>query len=324
MKKFLLLFLAIIFISCNSEYDYDLQDRVQYVTDDEGEPVIENIKDNVEIQENFQFGIGGGGFCYGDGQGPSDATVSDISIDPDMPPEHDLSEFLPEVRSQGKQGSCVAWAAGYYLKSFQENYEDDGNGILAMDNEMSPAYIYNQIKVGDCSDGSVVQDALDIISSQGIVDWTVMPYNENECSTQPDDLAKTLASPNKIDNYLYLDEDLVLEQTKAHLLKNQPVVIAIKIDRSYFGARDQDGMYIYRKYKSDDGGHAMLVVGYSDEMQAFKVVNSWGKNWGNEGFVWIDYKAWEQAGDTDADFKILCEAWVTNDIIEPQPASASL
>ena len=319
MKKFLLLFLAIFFITCNSDFDYDLQDRVQYVTDDEGDPIIENIKDNVEVQENFQFGLGGGGFCYGFSE--PDATVSDIIIDTVMPGEYDLSEFLPEVRSQGKQGSCVAWAAGYYLKSFQENYEDVENGVLTMNNEMSPAYIYNQIKVGDCSGGSVVQHALDTISSQGIVDWTVMPYNENECSTQPDEPTKTLAASNKIDNYVYLDKDLVLEQTKAHLLNDQPVVIAITIDRSYFGARDEDGIYVYRKFNSGDGGHAMLVVGYNDEMQAFKVVNSWGKGWGNEGFVWIDYKAWEQAGDTDADFKILCEAWVTNDIVEPQPAS---
>ena len=319
MKKFFLLFLSIFFITCNSDYDYDLQDRVQYVTDDDGDPVIENIKDNIEVQENFQFGLGGGGFCYGFSK--PDATVSDIIIDTDMPAEHDLSEFLPEVRSQGTQGSCVAWAAGYYLKSFQENYEDVENGILGLDNEMSPAYIYNQIKVSDCSGGSVVQHALDTISSQGIVDWALMPYDENECSTQPDEETKMLAEPNKIENYLYLDEDLVLEQTKAHLLNDQPVVIAITIDRSYFGARDQDGIYVYRKFKSGDGGHAMLVVGYSDEMNAFKVVNSWGKDWGNEGFVWIDYKAWEQANDTDADFKILCEAWVTNDIIEPQPAS---
>ena len=271
-------------------------------TDDEGDPVIENIKDNIEVQENFQFGLGGGGFCYGFSK--PDATVSDIIIDTDMPAEHDLSEFLPEVRSQGTQGSCVAWAAGYYLKSFQENYEDVENGILGLDNEMSPAYIYNQIKVTDCSGGSVVQHALDTISSQGIVDWALMPYDENECSTQPDEETKMLAEPNKIENYLYLDEDLVLEQTKAHLLNDQPVVIAITIDRSYFGARDQDGIYVYRKFKSGDGGHAMLVVGYSDEMNAFKVVNSWGKSWGNQGFVWIDYKAFQEAGDLTSDFPV--------------------
>ncbi len=37
---------------------------------------------------------------------------------------------------------------------------------------------------------------------------------------------------------------MVFEQTKASLLNDQPVVIAITIDRNYFGARDEDG-YVY-------------------------------------------------------------------------------
>ena len=141
-----------------------------------------------------------------------------------------------------------------------------------------------------------------------------MPYDENECDTQPDDAQKELAESNKIENYFYLDPDMVFEQTKASLLNDQPVVIAITIDRSYFGARDENGEFIYRKFKSGDGGHAMLVVGYDDERNAFKVVNSWGKGWGNEGFVWIDYKAFQEAGDLTSDFPVLCEAWITNDI----------
>ncbi len=319
MKNFSLLFLATLFIGCNSNYDYDIQDRIIYSNDDEGDPIIENIKDDVEIQENFQFGLDGGGFCYG--YGTPDATVSEIMLEEIIPTEHDLSQYLPKVGSQGKQGSCVAWATGYYLKSFHENYEDAEDGILAMANEMSPAYIYNQIKVTDCSGGSVIQHALDTIVSQGIVEWNVMVYNENECSTQPTDLQKITAEPNKIENYFYLDPDLVFEQTKASLLNNQPVVIAITIDRSYFGARDDNGEFIYRKFKSADGGHAMLVVGYDDEKNAFKVVNSWGKEWGNQGFVWIDYKAFQEAGDLSSDFPVLCEAWISNDLLIPQPAS---
>ena len=93
------------------------------------------------------------------------------------------------------------------------------------------------------------------------------------------------------------------------------MVIAISIDRSYFGARDENGIYIYRKFKEESGGHAMLVVGYDDDMNAFKVVNSWGKEWGNDGFVWIDYKAFKEAGDAASEFRILCEAWVTKDVI---------
>ena len=35
------------------------------------------------------------------------------------------------------------------------------------------------------------------------------------------------------------------------------------------------------------GTHAMCVVGYSAVIDAFKVLNSWGPTFGDEGFVWI-------------------------------------
>lgn len=319
MKKLLLLSLFTLLYACDSTYDFDLKDRIDYGYDEEGDPVIDNIEDDAEIEENFQFGLGGG-FCYGFNT-PDAEEAEIIELGDDIPSEHDLSEYLPEVRSQGKQGSCVAWATGYYLKSFHENYEDELRGIFFTENEMSPAYIYNQIKVAGCADGSVIQHALDTIVNQGIPDWAAMPYDQNECDTQPDDAQKLLAEPNIIEDYSYIGIDVLLEQTKAYLLNDQPVVIAITIDRNYFGARDEQGNHIYRKFKNPHGGHAMLVVGYSDEMNAFKVVNSWGKEWGNEGFVWLDYKAFSEANDPDSDFKVLCEAWVTTDYIEAQLAS---
>ncbi len=316
MKKFSLLLFLLILFSCDSNFELDSGPRQEYTFDEEGDPVIEDVE-NIDIN---QLGVGGG-YCYGYSEPDAELAVFDIDDTVILPNEYDISEFLPKVGSQGSQGSCVAWATGYYLKSYQENYENVQNGILDLDNELSPAYIYNQIKVAGCDAGSVIQDALDTISSQGIVDWSVMPYNQNDCDTQPNDLQKVLAGPNKIDKYFYFDKDSVYMHTKAALLRDQPVVIAITIDRSYFGARDEDGIYVYRKYKDPAGGHAMLVVGYSDEMNAFKVVNSWGQGWGNNGFVWIDYKAFKEAGDLDGEFPVLCEAWIANDLIVAQPAS---
>ena len=45
-------------------------------------------------------------------------------------------------------------------------------------------------------------------------------------------------------------------------------------------------------YKTNSAGHAMVVVGYNDSLYggAFELMNSWGTNWGNEGFIWIRYK----------------------------------
>jgi hypothetical protein len=39
------------------------------------------------------------------------------------------------------------------------------------------------------------------------------------------------------------------------------------------------------------GGHAMVLVGYSEPKQAFKLINSWGNTWGDDGFGWISYRA---------------------------------
>jgi hypothetical protein len=38
-------------------------------------------------------------------------------------------------------------------------------------------------------------------------------------------------------------------------------------------------------------GQALCVVGYDDDKYggAFEVMNSWGKDWGNNGFTWIRY-----------------------------------
>ena len=304
--------LLIAISACESSFDFDELAGERDTIDDEGDPVIENPVDD----GTREFGLDNS-YCYGFSL--PDEEIAKIDIEIEYPPAYDLSEYLPPVDNQGNQGSCVAWATGYYLKSFQENYQNVQEGLAGERIILSPSFIFNQIKISPCS-GSQIADALDLIQVSGTPDWNIMPYNENECDTQPTDLQRTLAEPNRIDSYFYLNGEILLEQTKAFLLNDQPVVIAIAIDRNYFGAKE-DGIAVYRKFKKVDGAHAMLVVGYDDAMNAFKVVNSWGRGWGNEGFVWIDYKAFEEANDPESDFKILCEAWISNDLAEvPEPA----
>jgi hypothetical protein len=58
---------------------------------------------------------------------------------------------------------------------------------------------------------------------------------------------------------------------------------------SFHFARD-----VWRPYENPNikhYGHAMVVVGYDDDKHggAFEVQNSWGTNWGNDGYIWITY-----------------------------------
>jgi C1A family cysteine protease len=302
MKKLFLLFFLIFFISCDSYFDFPLPEN--------NVPVPDPFDENVAPPESYGLSDS---YCYGFST-PENRSVAEIDIDIQFPESHDLSSLLPRVGSQGQQGSCVAWAAGYYLKSFQENLEDQNNGEFILNNAMSPAFVYNQIKIGSCDSGSQIPDALDLILNTGIVSWEEMPYNANECSILPTANQNILAMENKINSFSYLNGDVLFEQTRAFLLNNKPVVIAISIDNNFFGVFEGNGDSVYRNFEKVDGAHAMLVVGYDDTKNAFKVVNSWGVNWGNNGFVWIDYKAFKEVLDTESDFKILCEAWVTEDI----------
>lgn len=58
----------------------------------------------------------------------------------------------------------------------------------------------------------------------------------------------------------------------------------------------------------------MVVVGYSDSYNAFKVVNSWGESWGDNGFVWIDYKAFNDILNPNKSFKVINQAIVVFDL----------
>jgi fibronectin type 3 domain-containing protein len=56
----------------------------------------------------------------------------------------------------------------------------------------------------------------------------------------------------------------------------------------------------------------MVVVGYDEEKQAFKLINSWSTSWGEDGFCWIDYQTF---------LRTCKEAYVLYDVIEATPES---
>jgi hypothetical protein len=56
-----------------------------------------------------------------------------------------------------------------------------------------------------------------------------------------------------------------------------------------------DDFYYYRSgvysitWGYDEGSHAIEIVGWDDNLQAFHVKNSWGTGWGEHGYFWISY-----------------------------------
>lgn len=202
----------------------------------------------------------------------------------ELPARVDLSDRMPQPGQQGHQNSCVAWTVAYALKSYQEQNENHW-GVNSPAHTFSPAFLYNQLNNG--SDGGIYfSDALNFVSSNGAATFDKMPYNDADYRTQPSQDARNSARMFRIDTWRQVNVQDTKE-VKAQLAAGYPVMIGATIDEGL--QRLQAGQTWHQYSGKMLGGHAMLIVGYDDGRSAFRVMNSWGQQWADGGFAWIDY-----------------------------------
>ena len=204
-----------------------------------------------------------------------------------------LKAFVPQIKNQGGYGTCVGWSSAYYgrtiLNARLENLKDQTE---ITKNAFSPVFTYLHSNVDNdynCQGGAYINKAMRTMVEMGtpyFKDYNVM------CDTDiPESLIK-LASENKIKDFTRLfgknDSDaLKVESVKRSLINGNPVVMGFIVENSLYTAKNV--------FEPDNagasGGHAMCIVGYDDTKYggAFEVVNSWGKTWGNDGFIWVRY-----------------------------------
>ncbi len=248
------------------------------------EPVPEGLKLSVS-QANPR------GIVTAEGAAPGNGSAKTS-----LPSRVDLREFLPPVRSQGSIGSCSAWSTVYYAKTLQENQER-GWGADTPDHQYGPLFTYNQI-TGGVNRGTSIMDHMILLEKQGAAPFSLFPY-EQDIHIQPDDRVIREAENFRAESHRNLDQYdsrrktwlVELKAVKAALAEDLPVVAGFQIYENFY--RYRGGIYDRVEGRSL-GGHAMCIVGYDDKKGALLIVNSWGTDWGEEGFVWMDYDLFER------------------------------
>ena len=216
-----------------------------------------------------------------------------------MPESYSLLKFAPTRGNQGAQGSCVAWSNAYGIRTILYAQQTGKNPDEVA---FSPSYLYNNIKLGNDCQGSYIQRAVEWMQTRGAVPFKDFGYDPNTCSQQIPAGLKDKASNFVIKGAQRLGENpeqgLQLKdilQIKHAIVAGSPVAIGMMVGGSFM--QSMMGKNVWHP-NSDDydmqgfGGHAMSVIGYDDNLEGgcLQLMNSWGREWGNDGVAWVPYK----------------------------------
>jgi C1A family cysteine protease len=210
--------------------------------------------------------------------------------------------WVSPILNQGNCGSCVAFSTIGTLET-QMNITSGIPGF-------NPTYSAEALFMcggASCESGWEPSDAAQYLQSTGVPDEACMPYtsgatgNDVACSEACSDMASRSL---KITGYSHPSGGLFggggANAVKA-ALQNGPVVTTMTVysDFLYYSG----GVYKHTT-GSEEGGHAVSIVGFDDTQQAWIVRNSWGPDWGANGFVYVAYSDDSGVGDDTYGFQL--------------------
>jgi len=255
------------------------------------------------------------------------ASVAELPSSVDLAPSSLLLEAqpsyegIPPVGNQGDTETCTAWATSYYYKTYQEWFERGWNLRNPgpdYDHIFSPGFVYNQITGGsdaECDDGAQIDAALNLIVNQGDLPWSGFPWNPlaPSCSSLPTPAQESAALPYRgLDYGAFFTtpgggppdgpvQNHNLTPLRQWVASGDPFVLGFPVCSEF----DDYACFEAVPPPADPGTcrglHAVAVVGYDDNwagVGAFKIVNSYGSQWGCYGYAWLSYEfvrkyAWE-------------------------------
>ena len=181
--------------------------------------------------------------------------------------DYSESKYFPPIRSQGSEGSCVAWSIGYYIKSYYEAVDHNWD-LSSGDNSkiMSPEFVYHLINAGT-DNGSYYTDATRVIENIGISSWESMPYSDSNYTSWPSETAFREAADFRSATYNGSTGYYISIQSSDDIeaLKNiiaDGYLVTVSIDANQYDSLTENGVWTADNYNAPDTNHANTIVGY--------------------------------------------------------------
>jgi len=157
---------------------------------------------------------------------------------------------------------------------------------------------------GDCDNGITLAQGIGTLMNTGLPTERCAPYHEAEgllggveltaCEDGCDGVDRGRVYLREVER-IFVDDESLDEQVdvmKEALLRS-PLLVRMTVWEDFHSYLS--GVYdpVDPDPETARAFHALLLVGYSDERGAWLARNSWGENWGIDGYLWLAYGASE-------------------------------
>ena len=255
---------------------------------------LDAIKVQVKAVEDSQKRLSDGGFNF-EGQifrlMPTDREVRlfEETYVPRQTNERsvDLRSNFTIPKNQGTLGTCSAFAMVSIFEYIMKKANPSNPDLSEM------FVFYNAVDTGGVNwkdklkEGISFFEAVSAMSALGICSEDLCPYGENLIKPSPEAyedgktrLVKTVKNV-----------EITHEALTSALSEGYPVAISLRIFDSF--QADGNG-FIYRPTDQqikdhDEGNHALVICGFSEDDKVYIVRNSWGTSFGDKGYCYIPF-----------------------------------
>lgn len=203
-----------------------------------------------------------------------------------------LSPMFTPVKNQGSIGSCSAHAVvaifEYILKK---------NGKVECD--LSERFVYYNVRRNNdrlhLDDGASMYDVIQSVENEGICLEEFCPYDINRYNEQPTEDAyqdgKRRRALKAMNIPIGDDTEKNINALRSALSEGYPIAFGMRVFDSLKGT---DGFVMLPSEdliasEEKKSNHAMVICGYDDKQKYFLVRNSWGKDFGIDGYCYVPY-----------------------------------
>jgi C1A family cysteine protease len=206
-----------------------------------------------------------------------------------LPQTIDLSSKCSPVEDQGSLGSCTANAIVGCME-----YLENINITSASSNfiNLSRLFIYYNERLLEgttkTDSGALIRDGIKSLAKAGVCAESLWPYTISKFANKPSKICYKDALKKTISNYSRLNN---LSDMLQCLASGYPFTFGFSV-YEYFESQEMATTGILKMPNQTErllGGHAICCVGYDLTKKMLLIRNSWGANWGINGYFWMPF-----------------------------------